>query len=319
MIDGLGCLPVALDVHLDSHFGPAWQVSELRGTRGWLSAAEASLDTPFGTLKATIAIACRGDGTLLPQWQARHLLAMRYSSIREAPEVPPEEIEAFLDARYWDFLGSCDLIHLGMIEDSEKELEKRIDAEERRGAEVFRQVEVRINTLRRERRHPDTAPERRREIDERVETFETKLAEAQRWLVKRLAALRREAEPHEESLLDCLKLEGQVEPLFTIHWTARSRYDRTAEQQVEFLMPALREQALIASECVLKPFYAEPYRRRTIPMDEKWFRAPDRMPEAEKPDCIGPCETEGRGIEEQLLPEAYRWIDDEIRRIVEEF
>ncbi|HEY8596498.1 MAG TPA: hypothetical protein VIL84_14765 [Devosiaceae bacterium] len=220
-LEEFGCFPVALDFHLDSHVGPFWEVKNLRGGSGWLAAAEARLETPFDTICATLLVACDEHGKALSKWQTAHLIGLETSMPREADDLPPDALSDLIDMQYWDFLGTCDLHHLEVLEAEEGALREAIAFEERRAAEVFEQAETYVAKLRRDRRQVAAGPAERQDFDRRIQAIEDKQAQAARWLLSRIADIREDSEARQADFLDLIRLDGEYDICFVAHWTAR--------------------------------------------------------------------------------------------------
>lgn len=252
MLDNFGCLPVALDFYLDSHDGPAWEVSHLRGRSGWLSVAEVVLETPLQRLTGILIAACLEGDHFLPKHMARHLVNMSVSFPSVATEFPPEHLDEHLDMLYWDFLGTCDLYHLNLLKNAEQELQSKIKAEEHRAERIFELVDDHVAKLRRDRRRIDASLEQREQIDGWIGQLEAKQRAAAQWLRSRTLELREEAERFESLILSMLTLEGRMERLYTVYWTARHRRDRTMSDIDFRLVSGLPQNAEVDTEAIAR-------------------------------------------------------------------
>lgn len=225
-----GALPFAVDAYIDTYHGPAWVRRQLRGRSGWLQVSQARLCTDISDWSATIVAGITDDGVRLGRMAANAFLAMRTSGPQPCVDDPPDELADFSEMLFWDFLGRCDLRHLEMLEEAEMELATRLAAEQSRGETVLREAERYIAELRRHRRSPEANQQQWADIEGRITFMEDKLAAASAWLVRHLARLREEGEAFEADVMAALENHGEVEELYTVHWVARSQYDRFVDR-----------------------------------------------------------------------------------------
>lgn len=225
-----GALPFTVEAYIDTYHGPGWVKRQLRGRSGWLQVSRVRLTTEISDWSATIVAGMTDDGERLGKMTANAFLAMRMSGPQTCFDDPPGELEEFSEMLFWDFLGWCDLRHLDMLADAEAELAARLEAEQARGETVLGEAERYVSELQRRRRSPEAIDGRRAEIDARIAMMEDKHAAASAWLVRHLARLREEGETFEADVMAALENHGEVEELYTVHWVARSQYDRLVDR-----------------------------------------------------------------------------------------
>lgn len=224
-----GTLPFTVEAYIDTYHGPGWVRRQLRGRSGWLQVSRVRLTTDISDWSATVVAGMTDDGERLGKMTANAFLAMRMSGPQTCFDDPPEELTDFSEMLFWDFLGRCDLRHLDLLEDAERELEDRLEAEQLRGEKVLGDAEQYIANLQRRRRSPEAAQERT-SIDARIALMEEKYAAASAWLVRHLARLREQGDGFEADVMAALENHGEYEELYTVHWVARSQYDRVVDQ-----------------------------------------------------------------------------------------
>jgi hypothetical protein len=132
---------------------------------------------------------------------------------------------------FWDFLGRCDLRHLAMLREAEAEAAERVAVEQERGEKVLAEADAYIAALRRQRRAPDTADDKRSWLGDMIAMFEEKQSAAAAWLVRRLAGIREGVLALEADVVTALENHGEVEELYTVRWTARHPFDRTYSRE----------------------------------------------------------------------------------------
>lgn len=230
-----GAMPYSVDAYIDSYHGPGWVKRRLRGRSGWLQVARAQLTTDVSDWTATLVAGITDDGEHLGKVASHAFIEMRTSGAQICYNDPPEELSELTEMLFWDFLGRCDLRHLAMLEHAESNLDARLTAEQARGEAVLADAERHIAELRRRRRSPEAPAEQRLEIDERIAKMEDSHGAASAWLVRHLAKLRDEGQAFEADIMAALENHGEYEELYTIHWVARSQYDRVVGR------PLLRE------------------------------------------------------------------------------
>src|SRR5690606_36045808 len=76
----------------------------------------------------------------------------------------------------------------------------------------------------------EISQQQRANIDGRIAMMEDKHAAASAWLVRHLARLREEGEAFEADVMAALENHGEIEDLYTVHWVARSQYDRFVDR-----------------------------------------------------------------------------------------
>ena len=209
--------------------------------------SEARMVMPFVTWRRPL-IACVSDhGEVYPPTVAARLLAMPTSLPKDAEDVPPETLEEVTDALYWDFLGEMDGENLRYLQETEELTEKKLQDFEWRSLLVERKLALHIRELRRERRCADTYPKRRIEIDAiltRLKVIGDKFMVDVRSYI---SALRAENDELREVIYSALSDHGELEHLYTIHWTVRQN-----RQGMTFRLPVFQEE----------PFSAEAWRNR---------------------------------------------------------
>ena len=92
--------PFQIEIHLDCADVPRWVIAKLRHRRGWILAAEARLETPFGLERQTILTGVTDHGEVLPLAAIASLLDMPVSNLGEAEILPPAELARLMDAHY---------------------------------------------------------------------------------------------------------------------------------------------------------------------------------------------------------------------------
>lgn len=225
-----GALPFTVEAYIDTYHGPAWVRRQLRGRSGWLQVSRARLITDISDWSATIVAGMTDDGDRLGRMTANAFLAMRTSGPQTCFDNPPDELADFSEMLFWDFLGRCDLRHLEMLEGAEMELAASLAAEQSRGETVLGEAERYIADLRRQRRALQADQQQRAGIDDRIAMMEDKHTAASAWLVRHLALLREEGEAFEADVMAALENHGEVEDLYSVHWVARSQYDRFVDR-----------------------------------------------------------------------------------------
>jgi len=232
-----GALPVAIDFYLSSYPGPAREVRGLRHKQGWLMLAEVNLETLVSSHSRTIVACSDLDGNEISSWLGSKLLDMRCSLPAESHYLPPSELDDIADALYWDFLGSCDLENLKILQHLETETTGKIDKLEERHQDLSSRAYQFISRLQRDRRKPDCDLETKRKINAKIDTIEDHLDRYEEWLLKQTQQIRSSAYELEQDILDSLKMEGTLRPLYTVQWRAR-----TSRRGMELKLPLQQEE-----------------------------------------------------------------------------
>ena len=224
--EDFGTVPVEVDVYLDTYYGPAWEVSSLRYRSGWLMVSRASMETHLSEWTSSLVACVDDDGEQISPWLASKFFDMRCSLPRELSETPPVELEIASDALYWDFLGTCDLKHLAMLEEAETTASREIARLEARGETILEQSEAYLASLRAWMRRTALDDPRRKLALQRIALIEDKQRESEIWIRERAARVRNRLETYEAGILDLLLEHGEVEHFYTVHWSARHSRDR---------------------------------------------------------------------------------------------
>lgn len=221
MLGDFGTFPVAVDVYPEGYDGPAREVTPFRYRSGWLMVSEARMMMLFCTWRRPL-VACISDhGEVFPPSIAARLLAMPTSLPKDAEADPPEALEKMTDGLYWDFLGAMDQENLRYLQEAEERTEKKLRDFEERSFLVEKKLAAHVRELRQERRCGETHPERRVEIDAmlaRLEAIGEQFAVNMR---EYMSTLREENGELEKTIFSALTDHGEVEHLYTIHWTVR--------------------------------------------------------------------------------------------------
>jgi len=221
MFQEFGIFPVAIDVYLKGYEGRSLEIWPFRHQSGWLMVSEARMVMPFGTWRRPL-LACVSDhGEVFPPWIAARLLAMPTSLPRDAEIEPPEALEEAMDALYWDFLGAMDLENLRYLHDAEEQMEVRVHRFEAECANFELRLFATIRELRSEQRREGVPDSRRVLIDAKLKRLNEMLDELACGMRRRTGEMRRETEGLEESIFASLEDHGEIEHLYTVHWTAR--------------------------------------------------------------------------------------------------
>ncbi len=232
-----GALPVAIDFYLSSYPGPAREVRGLRHKQGWLMLAEVSLETLVSNHSRTIVACSDLDGNEISSWLGSKLLDMRCSLPAESHYLPPSELDDIADALYWDFLGTCDLENLKTLEHLESETTSKIDKLEERHQDLSSRAYQFIFRLQRDRRKPYCDVETKRKINAKIDTIEDHLERYEKWLLKQTQQIRSSAYELELDILDSLKMEGSMRPLYIVQWRTR-----TSRRGMELKLPLQQEE-----------------------------------------------------------------------------
>jgi hypothetical protein len=224
MLREFGTFPVAVDVYPEGYEGPAREAAPFRYRFGWLMVSEARMVMPFGTWRRPL-VACISDhGEVYPPSIAARLLSMPSSLPKDAEIDPPEALEEVTDALYWDFLGAMDEENLRYLQDAEERTDKKLRDFEERSFLVEKKLAVYMREFRRERRRGETSQERRIQIDAilaRLEGIGDQFAVDMRTY---MSTVRGENEELREAILSALTDHGEIEHLYTIHWTVRRNH-----------------------------------------------------------------------------------------------
>lgn len=226
-----GAFPFEVDVYVDTYEGPAWVKRLVRGRRGWLRVSRATMSTPISEWQGRLVAAVTDDHIRLGPFTASAFFTMRSSDPREVPDAPSDELDAVSDNLMWDFLGTCDIRHLKMLTEAERDTDARVALEQARGERVLADADHHIAVLRRQLRNPDTTAARRSQLSQTIAFFEEKESAAAAWLVRHLAEIRRERDSYEADVFEALENHGEVEELFTARWVARHHADVTVKER----------------------------------------------------------------------------------------
>lgn len=224
-----GVFPFELDLFLADYDGPAWAVAPFRHRSGWLMLSEARLETAFGEHRRLLTAAVSDHGEVYYPHVAARLLDMPASRPRDAASYPPEALDAAMDAAYWDFLGTVDLMSLRQLAEAQEDQESRLAAFERECAALEAKIGARQRLLRQERRSASLMPETQLEIEARLRRLDDMLDELRIGLRAKARAMRAETEALEEDVLAGLTDYGDVLPLAVLRWCARPGGWRSAE------------------------------------------------------------------------------------------
>jgi hypothetical protein len=203
--------PLQLDVYLDSHAGPTWEISDLRHRMGWLAMVECQLDTPLGSEREFVFAATWDEGA-----------ALATSLPRECHFEPPETLMVAADAAYWDFLGRMDQRHLRLLRDRETEDDAALRALDVEADRVMRRCDEVLAAFARARRAPDCPTERVVALKAKAAEIEEGMASAMRWLTRQKAGIREAAAAFEADVFDSLITHGDADIVSLIHWRART-------------------------------------------------------------------------------------------------
>ncbi|AZO05592.1 hypothetical protein [Mesorhizobium sp. M2A.F.Ca.ET.043.02.1.1] len=202
--------------------------------------SRATLETPFSAWSSPLVACVNEEGDPISPWLASKFFEMRCSTPSEVFDLPPDELEIASDALYWDFLGTCDLKHLAMLEEKETDSEQVIARLVRRGSESLARTDAYIADLRRWLRTGDPDLAQRKAAEEQIALLEAKQGDAVRWLREKTRSIRAVIADAEAEIMDALTGYGEVEHLYTVRWTARHVRDRkeaTPKTLPAFLTP----------------------------------------------------------------------------------
>lgn len=268
-LEDFGTVPIALEFSIDSYPGPMKEVGKFRRKSGWLRAIKMTLDS-HALCEERFTLACITDNfqTIFP-WRASKLLEMRCSMPLEVFDDPPAELDDICDTLYWDFLGTCDLKHLKLLGEVQEQTDKRSANITRQMDETFILAEDHISKLRKERRLLKTTLERRVEIDQRIQLIRSTQEKAIPFVRKKLDHVEHELEQYEADVDAAIKSHGTVEELYTIHWTARSLFNKRLYslpfQEVGFTRSDANHKTMDMTECLLPVDKDEDEKPITIP------------------------------------------------------
>ncbi len=224
--DDFGGVPVEIEFYLDTFSGASWEASPLRYRSGWLMVSCASLETAVSSFSAPLVACIDDDGEPVSQWLSSKLFDMRCSLPREQCDPPPEELSALSEMLYWDFLGSCDLKHLAILEEGEQASEKEIARLEMRARSVLAQADAYVSGLRAWLRRVDSGDPRRGDAERQIDLVEQKQLSAAQWLRARIETIRSHLQQVETDIMDAIVEHGSVEHFYTVHWVVRYSRDR---------------------------------------------------------------------------------------------
>lgn len=212
--------PFQIEIHLDRADVPRWVIAKLRHRRGWILAAEACLETPFGLEKRTILTGVTDHGEVLLPAAIASLLDMPVSNLGEAEILPPAELARLRDAHYWDFLGSTNLESLRRLDAEELTVAAELEALRMRFAAFEAKIDEARNNLSLERRRPDTLPNHRTLIDRQRAQLEEMSVELETGRQEKAAAIRVRIDGLEARVMQSLRDHGTIEPLWALRWCA---------------------------------------------------------------------------------------------------
>jgi hypothetical protein len=268
-LQDFGTVPIALEFSIDSYPGLMREVGKFRRKSGWLRAIKMTLDS-HALYEERFTLACITDNfqTIFP-WRASKLLEMRCSMPLEVFDDPPKELDDLTDTLYWDFLGTCDLKHLKLLGEVQEQSDKRAANITRQMDETFILAEDHISKLRKERRLAQTTLERRVDIDQRIQLIRSTQDKAIPFVRKKLDHVEHELEQYEADVDEAIKSHGTVEELYTIHWTARSLFNKRLYslpfQEVGFTRSDANHKTMHMTECLLPVDKDEDEKPITIP------------------------------------------------------
>jgi len=215
--------PVAVNVYLGGYEGPVWKALPFRRRTGWLMVSEARMEMPFGTWRQPLVAAISDHGEVYPSWIALRLFEMPMSLPKDAECDPPGQLEDVMESLYRDFISKMDGENLRTLQEAQEHTDAKIRGFEAHCAAVETELWRAIRALRSERRQRELPAVRRAKIDTRLR----RLLELPDQLVlgmrNHIVKMRRETESLEGAVLSSSTGCGEIETLFTIHWTARSQ------------------------------------------------------------------------------------------------
>lgn len=232
-----GIYPVAVSLYLGGYDGPAGHLSPFRHRSGWLMVSEARLVMPFGVWRRPLVAAISDHGEIYPPWIAARLLHMPMSFPKDAECEPPDQLEEVMDGLYWDFLGQMDRENLRFLEEEQERRDANIRQFEDRCAALEARLAAAIRALRKERRRDGFSGSGRADTETRLNRFREMQEELALAMRQRVAEMRRETDALEEAVLSSLTKRGEIEPLFTIRWAARSQ-----RRGMELRLPLFQEE-----------------------------------------------------------------------------
>ncbi len=224
-----GAFPFELDLFLADYDGPAWAAAPFRHRSGWLMLSEARMETPFGEYRRPLVAAISDHGEVYYPHVAARLLDMPASRPRDAESYPPAELDDAMDAAYWDFLGTVDLIALRQLSDAAEAQDRRIAQFEAECAALEAKMGARQRLLRQRRRNPDAAAADRADIDASLRRLDEMADELRVGMRRNVRFLRTETEDLEQAVLEGITDHGELEPLCVLRWCARAGGWRSAD------------------------------------------------------------------------------------------
>lgn len=229
MIPEIGQVPISLELDFSSYEGDWKHVAAFRGQRGWLLAAQATIQSERDILSRTLIVACDDRDNVIPSWRALHLTQCSWSSLDYCYEEPPQILDDMLceeeGAFYARWQRSTNAELGAFYEQSQREIE----ALDRTVKLKSRRLEHQIGVLRQRRRRPDTSIEAQIALNAVIADLEAENDNLLARYVDQRSALRRRAEAQEELLWRRTDVLIEVEPLYMVRW--RSGYPK-AERDI---------------------------------------------------------------------------------------
>lgn len=218
MLVEIGQVPISLELDFSSYEGDWKHVAAFRGQRGWLLAAQATIQSEHDILSSTLIVACDDRDNIIPSWRALHLTQCSWSGLDYCYEEPPMVLDDLLceeeGAFYarWQRSTNADLA--AFYDQSQREVEALDRAVKSRS----RQLEHQIGVLRQRRRRPDTTIEAQIALNSVIADLEAENDSLLADYVDQRNSLRRRAEAHEEMLWRRTDVLIEVEPLYLVRW-----------------------------------------------------------------------------------------------------
>ena len=220
--------PFQIEIHLDRADAPRWVIARLRHRQGWILAAQARLQTPFGLERRLLFSGLTEQGEVLPQAVITSILEMPVSNLGEAEIIPPAALARQMDALYWDFLGACDLESLRQLDAEEAAVASALEALRQRFLAFEAKIDETRNILSVERRHPDASNERKAVIARQRDRLDAMSGELEAGRQEKAAAIRQRIVGLEARVLKSLRDYGTVEPVWALRWSAVSVWGHVA-------------------------------------------------------------------------------------------
>lgn len=236
MLDGFGLYPSEIIIDLDSYAGPSNHVRKFENRRGWLVAAELSIESEGELYNYQILAACDEYGNSIKSFQAAHLTECGCSFPKLCEEVPPAELNDIVAEevewmkRRWLREADADMRDLYRANEALiLQLEHQLDRH-------LKNLDRQISDLRRLRRmgeasSDDGIPYRRLiaecEARQDLELSEFK-AERQR--------IRHEFAELEKRALSKLRFKTHLDVHWLVNWKGAKRSDYQADQIVQTVL-----------------------------------------------------------------------------------